>query len=719
MKADANQKKTKIRGEIKGIVLLALTLFISISLLSYHFTADGDPTSWVGLIGDYFAQTLLFVLGFASYIIPCILLYLAILFFTSRDAPLRLSKLFSLIVLILSLSGFLAHIISNGKVVGGILGDYISVNLSIYLGFTGTVIFLGAALLASIVGSTGLSFIRFVANIFSIILSVILWIFRHIKPSSKDKASRTSQKKEPVREERSEGPPTIITPPVSKKQAKPKEEHIEHLEFQKPTGEFQLPHLSFLESAPEHLPKVDKSSLIESSRILEQKLQDFDVYGNVTEVRPGPVVTMYEYSPAPGIKVNKIMNLADDLALAMKAMSIRIIAPIPGKSVVGIEIPNKIREQIYLIDLLDHKEYRKSISRLTIALGRDISGTPVVANLAKMPHLLVAGATGAGKSVFVNTLIISILYKATPDEVRFLMIDPKMLELSPYEGIPHLLTPVVTEAKRAAGMLKGIVIEMEERYRRMSEMGVKNIDSYNKLMKKEVPGNTEDDEKVRHKKLPHIVVIIDELSDLMMVAGKDVEESLVRLSQMARASGIHLILATQRPSVDVITGLIKSNFPARISFQVASKTDSRTILDANGAEKLLGQGDMLFLPPATSKIQRIHGAYISEEEIERITGFLKRQGKPAYEKSFSEMPAESNRLANDEEYNEDFMKRFDEAVKLAASLEMISTSYIQRRFRIGYNTAARIIEKMEADGIVGPSQGSKPREVLLGKKRAE
>ena len=465
--------------------------------------------------------------------------------------------------------------------------------------------------------------------------------------------------------------------------------------------------MTLLDPVPKKSTSIDDKALLENSKILEKKLLDFGVEGRVLEVRPGPVVTMYEFEPAAGVKVGRITNLADDLALAMKAMSIRIIAPIPGKSVVGIEVPNQTRDTILLREMMECPLFGKSRSRVTLALGKDISGAPYVSDLARMPHLLVAGATGTGKSVAVNAMILSVLFKATPEDVRFLMVDPKMLELSAYEGIPHLITPVITDPKKAANALRHIVAEMGRRYKMMAERGAKNIEKFNQMV--------EEGGKEGEKKLPFIVVIIDELADLMMTSGKDVEECLVRLSQMARASGIHLLIATQRPSVDVVTGLIKTNFPARIAFQLPSKTDSRTILDAGGAETLLGQGDMLFLPPGTSKLMRIHGAYVSEPEIKKVTDFWRKQGSPTYEEITADAP-DSGLTDEEADLGEEFLRRYDEAVALAAQQEMISTSYIQRRFRIGYNTAARIIEKMEKEGVVGPAQGSRPREVLLRKQ---
>jgi len=463
---------------------------------------------------------------------------------------------------------------------------------------------------------------------------------------------------------------------------------------------------------------IDKESILMNSRILEKKLRDFGVDGEIKEVHPGPVVTMYEFVPAPGVKVNKIVNLTDDLTMALSAISIRIVAPIPGKAVVGIEIPNKTRETVHFKEILCSEEFSKNRSLLTLALGKDISGQTSVADLAKMPHLLVAGATGAGKSVSVNSMICSILYKATPEEVRLIMVDPKMLELSVYDGIPHLLLPVVTDPKKAALALRWGVGEMERRYKLLSETGVKNISSFNQLVKKN-PVFTRinedgEEEEVTLEKLPYIVIVIDELADLMMVASKEVEESITRLAQMARAAGIHLILATQRPSVDVITGIIKANFPARISFQVSSKTDSRTILDANGAESLLGAGDMLFLSGGASKLLRIHGAFISEAETHRIVKFLKKVGgQPEYDETILKPKKEESGGA---EGDDEFDEKYDEAVAIVSDAGTASISMIQRRMRIGYNRAARMIERMEEEGVVGPSDGtSKGREVLISR----
>ncbi|MBM2839191.1 MAG: cell division protein FtsK [Deltaproteobacteria bacterium] len=477
---------------------------------------------------------------------------------------------------------------------------------------------------------------------------------------------------------------------------------------------FRLPPLSILDEPVKGTHKIDKEAMIMNSRILEKKLLDYGIEGRVSEVRPGPVITMFEFEPAPGVKISRIASLADDLAMALRAVSIRIVAPIPGKAAVGIEIPNANREAVFLREILEWNEFQNTGSRLTLALGKDIGGNSLVSDLARMPHLLVAGATGAGKSVSVNSMIMSILFKATPDEVRFLMVDPKMIELSVYDGIPHLLLPVVTDPKKASVALKWAVKEMERRYSLLAELGVRNIDSYNKKIEKEGRkqiASTIDGETVRyHERLPYIVVIIDELADLMVVARKEVEESIARLAQMARASGIHLLIATQRPSVDVLTGVIKANFPTRISFQVSSKVDSRTILDANGAETLLGSGDMLFLPPGTSKLTRIHGAYVSDREIRDVVSFLKKQGTPAYDEEILKVKEEAG---SSEGKMEDLDEKYDEAVSYVIEAGEASISKIQRKFKIGYNRAARIVEKMEEEGLLAHSDGTgRPREVL-------
>ncbi len=449
---------------------------------------------------------------------------------------------------------------------------------------------------------------------------------------------------------------------------------------------------------------------MDGARLLEEKCREFSVEGSVVQIHPGPVVTTFEFKPDAGVKYSKITGLADDLCLAMQAESV-LIDRIPGKSTVGIQIPNAAREQISLRELLESEAYHKSSSKLSIALGKTIHGEPYIADLATMPHLLIAGSTGAGKSVGINGMLTSILYRATPDDVRMIMIDPKRLELGMYEDIPHLLTPVVVDPKQAANALRWAVREMEERYKTLASEGVRNIDQYNRNVRQALEGNYTPKNGEMPKALPFIVVVIDELADLMMVASNEVEESIARLAQMARAVGIHLILATQRPSVDVITGLIKANMPSRISFRVQSKIDSRTILDSNGAEQLLGRGDMLFLPPASSRFLRLHGPYISEQESARLASFLKKQGKPTYDETIT---ADEKAAVDALEFEKDDL--YDEAARIVVSSSQASISYLQRRLRIGFSRAARLVDMMEAEGLVSPAAGGKAREVLVDKQ---
>jgi len=490
---------------------------------------------------------------------------------------------------------------------------------------------------------------------------------------------------------------------------------------EKRSGPYQLPDISVFQRPPEDTHKYDRDSLIMNSRILEKKLQDFGIGGRCVTVHPGPVVTMYEFEPASGVKVNRIVTLADDLALALRALSVRIIAPLPGKSVVGIEVANPDRETVYLREILESEGLRAEKSMLTIALGKDIFGNASHADLSKMPHLLVAGSTGTGKSVFLNSLLCSLLCRTTPDELKLLLIDPKLLELSVYGGIPHLIADVVTNPKRAAAALGGIVRKMEDRYQMMAAIGVRSISQFNERVDEELeagnktfqlkpkPGEEKGEER-EFQRLPYIVVVIDELADLMVVSAREVEESLQRLAQMARAAGIHLVLATQRPSVDVLTGIIKANFPARISFQVSSRTDSRTILDQNGADHLLGQGDMLYLPPGTSKLQRFHGAFVDEKEVESLTKQLRAQGGPSFD---PELLQATEDLETSDERDPDVDEMFDRAVAIVADSRNASISYLQRRLKVGYNRAARMIEHMENEGIVGPQVGTKSREVFV------
>jgi S-DNA-T family DNA segregation ATPase FtsK/SpoIIIE len=473
-------------------------------------------------------------------------------------------------------------------------------------------------------------------------------------------------------------------------------------------SDYKLPDLEFLNSPPPHLEHADDEYYSIATRLAE-KCKEFNVTGKIEHICPGPVVTTYEFKPDPGVKYSRVTGLVDDLCLALKAESIRIDR-LPGKAHVGIEVPSPHRETIHLREVIESRQFRESTSKLTIALGKTIDGLNYVADLAKMPHLLIAGTTGAGKSVGVNSLIVSILYKASPEEVKFILIDPKRLELGLYENIPHLKTPIITDPKRAAHALKWAVSEMENRYKELAGWGVRNIDGYNaEVLRRNMVKDYDEATNEPWKPLPYIVIIIDELADLMMVSGHEVEESITRLAQMARAIGIHLVLATQRPSVDVITGLIKANFPSRISFRVSSKVDSRTIIDGNGAEQLLGRGDMLFLPPGTSRLIRVHGAYVDESEINRIVTHVKAQGEPLYDETITQSEDEAMGLDGTSGERDEL---FEEALRICVEMKRASTSVLQRRLRVGYGRAAAILDMMEREGFIGQADGARPRPIL-------
>ena len=472
-------------------------------------------------------------------------------------------------------------------------------------------------------------------------------------------------------------------------------------------NDYRMPPIEFLNGAPPRHEQADEELRNLATRVAE-KCREFNVTGRIEYICPGPVVTTYEFKPDPGVKYSRVTGLVDDLCLALKAESIRIDR-VPGKAHVGIEVPNQRRDNIMLREVLDSRQFKESPSRLTLALGKTIDGLNYVADLARMPHLLIAGATGTGKSVCLNSIVLSIIYKSRPDEVKFIMIDPKRLELGLYADIPHLATPIITEPKRAAYALKWAVSEMERRYKQLAQWGVRNIDSYNTEVARRNMVDDFDDQGQPWQTLPYLVIIIDELADLMMVSGHEVEEAITRLAQMARAVGIHLVLATQRPSVDVITGLIKANFPSRIAFRVSSKVDSRTIIDANGAEQLLGRGDMLFLPPGTSRLVRVHGAFVDESEIGRIVAHIKAQGQPLYDETItqSEDEATGNEAGGGERD-----ELFEQALRVCVEMKRASTSVLQRRLRIGYGRAAAILDAMEREGFIGPADGARPRQIL-------
>jgi S-DNA-T family DNA segregation ATPase FtsK/SpoIIIE len=739
VKEDSFQEKLK--HEIAGILLVALGVFFLLSLVSY---SPMDPSffsytsvkikeiqNWMGIVGAHVSGLLFQGFGFSSFLIPFVLGIFAVSFILRWEWKHLSVKLTGWAVLFLSLSSLLAlwlKPVYRDPLAGGFIGEVVSRVLVRYFNVLGASVLLLVLLILSFILGTGISFFSLLHRLGEAAGTLVEKV-RTLRMIKKERAKRTRkverQKQEEEEKEAEIGlPPTVVVDkPSAPKEKKPIVEQ-QAFDFLDGKKTFQLPPISLLEAETEKRQKIDRESLIMNSRILEKKLMDYGVEGKVLEVRPGPVITVYEFEPAPGVKVSRIVNLADDLALALSAISIRIVAPIPGKSVVGIEIPNTVRETVYLKEIIDSDSFRSSRSKLSFGLGKDISGEPFVVDLARMPHLLVAGSTGSGKSVSINSMVCSILFKATPEEARFIMIDPKMLELSDYDKIPHMLLPVVTNPKKAAAALKWLVEEMERRYTVLAEKGVRNIEHYHQKMEKELkergkvqkrkseaPQGEEGKAAEEPERIPYIIVVIDELADLMMVSSREVEEYITRLAQMARAVGIHLLLATQRPSVDVLTGIIKANFPARISFQVTSKVDSRTILDTIGAEHLLGAGDMLFLPPGSSKLTRIHGAFVSSGEIKRIVEFLKEQAPPSYETSILSEIKKEKEVSGEDEYDE----KYDEAVAFVAETGQASISLVQRRFRIGYNRAARIIEKMEEEGVVGPSDGIKPREVLVKK----
>ena len=530
------------------------------------------------------------------------------------------------------------------------------------------------------------------------------------KEKLRERVVKKHAKQAKEKQEQDEETPKAAKAPLSKKAPMiAPEAKQEILPFNPKKGRWNMPPFGILEVRREEI-KADEKDLMERAKTLQARSREFAVEGQVLQIHPGPVVTTFEFKPDAGIKYSRITSLSDDLCLALQAESVRIDR-ISGKSTVGIEIPNRVRETIGLRELLESEEFQGSSSRLTLALGKTIDGAPYMTDLAKMPHLLIAGTTGSGKSVLLNSLICSILYKSSPDEVRLILIDPKRIELGVYQDIPHLLTPVVTDPKKASEVLKWVVWEMECRIKMLASEGVRNIDQYNNILK----GAVEAGEKKENERgeplrpLPYVMVVIDELADLMMVSSSDVEDAITRLAQMARAVGIHLVLATQRPSVDVITGIIKANFPARIAFRVASRVDSRTILDGNGAEQLLGRGDMLLLPPGSSRLVRLHGPFVSEAEVGRLVAFWRREGKPEYDASILEAQ-EATDIAS---YEKDEM--FDKAARVIVETRVASVSHLQRRLRLGYSRAARIMDMLEADGIVGPNDGSNRREVLVPK----
>ena len=753
--------------------LISLASYNSADPVPFFTTATGTPTNFGGLVGAFLAELSYQILGYAAYLIPIVLVVTGWHYFWCRVPDAAYTKLVGAGLLVGCVAAFLSlafgtlNISGRELLAGGSLGHLLATALAGYLNKTGSIILILTLLFLAIVLSTQFSFGRLFAVIFQLLRD--RWqaalgnvrarreerrreaqrqevLKKHLEKSGKDTkvtkpdvrtieasedAEARSAVKAAAREEAPKPSRTAAmvgaaaaalraassrpTPPAIKRPARMEPTlplpEPEKLPAERKRGSYVEPPLALLD-APKGERKVDERELMEGARLLEEKCREFSVEGAVVQIHPGPVVTTYEFKPDAGVKYSKITGLADDLCLAMQAESV-LIDRIPGKSTVGIQIPNPNREQISLRELLESEAYRRSPSKLTLALGKTIHGEPFVTDLATMPHLLIAGSTGTGKSVSVNAMLSSILFRASPDDVRLIMVDPKRLELGMYEDIPHLLTPVVVDPKLAANALRWAVREMEDRYKTLAAVGVRNIEQYNRNLKQaqaEKQGPVLDNHGNELKPLPFIVVLIDELADLMMVAGNEVEESIARLAQMARAVGIHLILATQRPSVDVITGLIKANLPARISFRVSSKIDSRTILDGNGAEQLLGRGDMLFLPPASSRFVRLHGPYISEQETARLASFLRKQGKPTYDETIT---ADDKQAGAELEFEKDDL--YDEAARIVVSSGQASISYLQRRLRIGFSRAARLVDMMEAEGLVSGGAGGKAREVLVKK----
>lgn len=700
--------------EIVAVLFIFFAVFLLLCLLSYslplltEYPALQQPAAnWCGAFGFHVAHYLFSFFGLTAFFPVLVLFYSGIMTLLPGTSASRLPFVVAGITgLLISSSGLLAtteHLLFSPKFItpGGYLGDLVWNMLGSLLGNVGSVLLLLLFLIFSLMASVRFSPVVTTGYLFKSGRGFLKKIVSGSPHPSRKTPAKVKEPAVGLTEPVTPSPPKLqpvkplVHEPVRREDtsgAGDKEFVLRPLSG----GEYRLPPLSLLDKNEVKDQQVDREHYFEVSKILAAKLLDFGVQGTVEGISPGPVVTTYEFAPAAGVKINKIVGLADDLAMALKVDRVRVVGSIPGKAALGVEIPNPVRLTVFLRDILSAKAYRQAASFLSLGLGFDVIGRPVIADLSRMPHLLIAGATGAGKSVAINAFIASILFKATPADVRLLMIDPKRIELSVYEGIPHLLHPVVVEPKMASRALIWAVREMERRYRLLEKQRVKSFDSYN---------------QVAEEKLPYIVIIVDELADLMMVASKDVETSIARLAQMARAAGMHIMLATQRPSVDVLTGLIKANFPTRISFKVASKVDSRTILDGSGAEHLLGNGDMLFLPPGAAKLQRIHGAYISEQETERIIEFLKEQGAAEYDQSVMQVVEEGDEESETEKVEYD--AKYDEAVAVVTETGQASISMVQRRLRVGYNRAARMIEVMEKEGIVGPADGSRPREVLV------
>ncbi|MDD5505483.1 MAG: DNA translocase FtsK [Candidatus Omnitrophica bacterium] len=707
-------------NEVKGVILVAVGLMVLASLVRFDradlvfFTSQPNipPKNLLGVFGAYLGGFLVFLFGnISSFIIPFLVITLGVKYFRQDKPYLSIPRIMGMFVLLVSISSLIGMFnLSNDLLrfhTSGFLGALTSNFVTAYFSRLGgfiifvTFIILSLALVTEIlISSLFLNAVEksksFLSGFFNLSNKQKATLVK-VKQNLLNKNNSASKKEEQHAGALSK--PKIFMPDAArpkiqiKARSQAEEARVKPKELK--IGDYHLPSVDLLDEAPAPDTRQMKEDLEASARILEDTLTDFGIVAKVTDIIRGPVITRYELEPAPGVKINRIEALSDDIALAIKAQSVRIIAPIPGKGRVGVEVPNLHSALVCIKDLLVSAEYHKQKSSLTLALGKDITGRSVFGDLDDMPHLLIAGTTGSGKTVCVNTCILSLLFRGSPNELKFLMIDPKMVELMPFNGLPHLLCPVVTDAKKAAVALNWVVGQMEDRYQLLAKAGVRNIEAYNE----------------KQEKIPYIVVIVDEFADLMTVARDQIENAITRLAQLSRAVGIHLILATQRPSVDVITGVIKANLPARISFKVASKVDSRTVLDMNGAETLLGKGDMLFLQPGKEDLIRIQGALVKDEEIERVVGFIKAQGEPAYDDQILK-EQQKNGLANGGEKDE----LYDEAVRVIMESNQASVSILQRRMRLGYTRAARIIDFMELEGLVGPYEGSKPRRILVDRQ---
>ncbi len=741
------QKEGKNRGlnykkEITGVLLFGSSLIIILSLIWGAFEFEKNL---IGIVGNFIFKVLFLFLGISSFGLAIGMFFLSISIFKDRILRFQIYQIIGTLFLIMGISAFLNITMGNLLIAGmrieGIAGFYIGSAMRSLFGTIGGAVLSFILLMIGLTLTTNISSVDIILKTLNLLKKAFFLFFKKtdelldksLQGEERKNSSDDEEKIKIIKPDkisigvfnRDEGEDTeqqvIETSPTNKNNkgrgVKKSREEKEQKVVSASDGEYIFPSTSLLKMPPKNVKKINKEELNGYARRLMDKFKNFGIETEVVNIIPGPVITMYEMAPGPGVKLSKMLTLSNDIAMALEATKIRILAPIPGKSVVGVEVPNKIREPVFLREIIEDKSFTDSSKVLPLAIGKNSEGEPFVVDLAKMPHLLVAGATGSGKSVSVNTMLMSILFKHNPDSVKFILVDPKVVELSIYEGIPHLMLPVVTDPQKAAIALKWAVSEMEKRYHKLAMLGVRDIINFNKKTDKILKGEENIPEGYESltgeplKRLEYIIIIVDEFADLMMVAPKDVESCVTRLSQMARAVGIHLILATQRPSTDVISGIIKANFPARISFRVASQIDSRTILDSQGAETLLGMGDMLvYLPGASSRLERVHGAYVDEEEIKEVVRFLKSQGTPVYKDEILEVEEVFENVENGDSEDE---RLYKEAVSIVKTTRNASISMLQRRLGIGFNRAARFVEQMEKEGIVGPANGSKPRQVLI------